>query len=168
MPPCSSERADSTDKPQFITVSHCNLGGNWGRKRARGRGYWIQATLLTKQFQQVETCFWMSNNTPTPPLLAFSCPPLLFFALRFVNGPHFHFSRIDFTLHSDGKASLVVSRNPDLHIFIIQTIGELKKWWMMSVVDTQQGFWSEYPIKEKGTILFLRCFLSNSGTCKFL
>lgn len=70
-----------------------------------GGGYWIQPILLTKQFQQVETCFWIS--TPPPPPQAFSCPPLLFLLfVRCVVGPHFHFSGIDFTSRGAGKASL--------------------------------------------------------------
>lgn len=39
---------------------------------------------------------------------------------------------------------------------------------MMSVVDTQQACWSEYPRREKGINLVLRCFLFDSGTCKCL
>lgn len=65
----SSGRVDSIGKPQFINIFHCKLGKDRGGRGhvEVGGGYW--PILLTKQFQQVETCFWISNPHPPPPPL---------------------------------------------------------------------------------------------------
>lgn len=64
--------------PSLLTFSFVGQGRTGERERGRVVGYWIQASLLTKHFQQVETCFWISNspNPSSPSLAAFCCPPL--------------------------------------------------------------------------------------------
>lgn len=64
----SLERFASICNCQFITIFLCGLGG---KERDRGcmcvYGVWVWVGviglgLLTKQFQQVETCFWICNS----------------------------------------------------------------------------------------------------------
>lgn len=62
--------------PSLLTFSIVSFGRT-GEEEDTWGDYWIQAILLTKQFQQVETCFWISTPPPTHSL-TFSCPPLLF------------------------------------------------------------------------------------------
>lgn len=60
---------------QFINIFLCGPREQEG-ERGRAGVYWTRASLLTKQFQQVETCFWIcSSPGPSPP-----SPPLPFVA----------------------------------------------------------------------------------------
>lgn len=164
MAPCSSERVDSIVRPRFINVSHCKPGEvGEGRGHVEGDIGFRPACWQSSfnRLKHVSGCL----TTPLPPPLAFSCPPLLLFALRSVVGPHFHFSRIDFTLCRDGKASLWWFPVIQIFVFSFYRLEGLEKRQnttrvMMNVVDTQQACWSEYRIKEKGIILVLRCFCS--------
>lgn len=86
MAPCSSERVDSINQPQFNNVSYCKPADDRGGRAHVEWVYWIQARLLTKQFQQVEACFLGFQQQLSTHLLAFSCPPLLFLLFALSSG----------------------------------------------------------------------------------
>ena len=97
-------------------------------------GYWIQAGLLTKHFQQVKTCFWICNShSPSSPSPSACCrPPVTLPAVHSLVVPHFHFSRIDFTPVQGRKALLW--RSPVTLIFIFSSCRLYRQW-----LETREG-----------------------------
>lgn len=121
---CSLERFDSICNRQFINIFLCGPGGGQERERGRVRGYWIQASLLMKQFQQVETCFWICNSpNPSSPSPSAFCRPPLALLLFILSLCLISISAGLISLCSGQKSFALASPcNSDLHVFIIQTL----------------------------------------------